>query len=110
MKPTITAHPTEARRRSVLTKQHEITEKINALGTQELTADEIRILKKNIRNQLNLLLMTDEVRAERMSVEDELFHLLSDKEFIRYYNGVWSFKPTESFNIDFYNYKEFVNT
>ena len=45
----------------------------------------------------------------RMLVEDELFHLLSDKEFIRYYNGVWSFKPTESFNIDFYNYKEFVN-
>ncbi len=72
IQPTITAHPTEARRRSVLTKQHEITEKINALGTQELTADEIRILKKNIRNQLNLLLMTDEVRAERMSVEDEV--------------------------------------
>ena len=72
IQPTITAHPTEARRRSVLTKQHEITEKINALGTQELTADEIRIVKKNIRNQLNLLLMTDEVRAERMSVEDEV--------------------------------------
>lgn len=45
----------------------------------------------------------------RILVEDELFHLLSDKEFIRNYNGVWSFKPTESLNIDFYNYKEFVN-
>lgn len=72
IQPTITAHPTEARRRSVLTKQHDITREINALGTQELTADEIRVLKKDIRNQLNLLLKTDEVRAERMSVEDEV--------------------------------------
>ena len=44
-----------------------------------------------------------------MIVEDELFHLLSTKGFIRYYNCVWSFKPTESFNIDFNNYNEFIN-
>lgn len=45
----------------------------------------------------------------RMIVEDELFNLLSTKGFIRYYNSVWSFQPTESFNIDFYNYNEFIN-
>lgn len=45
----------------------------------------------------------------RMGVEDELFNLLSTKMFIRYYNSVWSFQPTESFNIDFYNYNEFIN-
>ena len=45
----------------------------------------------------------------RLLVEDELFHHLSDKGFIRYYNCVWSFKPTESRNINFYNYKEFVD-
>ncbi len=72
IQPTITAHPTEARRRSVLTKQHEITSMINRLGTESLTEDETKLLKKGILNQLNLLLMTDEVRAERMSVEDEV--------------------------------------
>ncbi len=45
----------------------------------------------------------------RILVEDELFHLLSNKGFIRYYNNVWSFKPTDTLNIDFYNYKEFIN-
>lgn len=72
IQPTITAHPTEARRRSVLTKQHEITGMINQLETAYLTRDESRLLRKGILNQLNLLLMTDEVRAERMSVEDEV--------------------------------------
>lgn len=72
IQPTITAHPTEARRRSVLTKQHEISEMVSKLGTDELTSDEERHLRKEILNQLKLLLLTDEVRAERMSVEDEV--------------------------------------
>ncbi len=72
IQPTITAHPTEARRRSVLTKQHEITSMINGLGNNALTPDEETILRKDIANQLRLLLLTDEVRAERMSVEDEV--------------------------------------
>ena len=72
IQPTITAHPTEARRRSVLTKQHEISEMVSKLGTEELTSDEERHLRKEILNQLKLLLLTDEVRAERMSVEDEV--------------------------------------
>ncbi len=72
IQPTITAHPTEARRRSVLTKQHEITTMINELGNDSLTPDESKILRKDIANQLRLLLLTDEVRAERMSVEDEV--------------------------------------
>jgi len=72
IQPTITAHPTEARRRSILTKQHEISEMVSKLGTEELTSDEERHLRKEILNQLKLLLLTDEVRAERMSVEDEV--------------------------------------
>ena len=35
IQPTITAHPTEARRRSILTKQHEISEMVSKLGTEE---------------------------------------------------------------------------
>lgn len=72
IQPTITAHPTEAQRRSVLTKQHQITTMINRLGSDILTSDETKVLKKDISNQLRLLLLTDEVRAERMSVEDEV--------------------------------------
>jgi hypothetical protein len=58
---------------------------------------------------MNEIHMKKGKRWIRMVVEDELFHLLSTKGFIRYYNCVWSFKPTESFNIDFYNYNEFIN-
>ena len=72
IQPTITAHPTEARRRSVLTKQHEISNMIVELGEKEHTADEIKQIENEIVNQLKLLLMTDEVRAERMTVEDEV--------------------------------------
>ncbi|MEQ8578114.1 MAG: phosphoenolpyruvate carboxylase [Balneola sp.] len=72
IQPTITAHPTEAQRRSILTKQHQITSMINRLGHDVLTADETKLLKKDIANQLRLLQLTDEVRAERMSVEDEV--------------------------------------
>lgn len=72
IQPTITAHPTEARRRSVLTKQHEISTMIADVGSNSHTEDEKRHLKREIFNQMKLLLMTDEVRAERMSVEDEV--------------------------------------
>lgn len=72
VQPTITAHPTEARRRSVLTKQQEISSMLTKLGDSDNTPDEIREMNREIRNQINLLLLTDEVRAERLSVEDEV--------------------------------------
>ncbi|MEX0722258.1 MAG: phosphoenolpyruvate carboxylase [Gracilimonas sp.] len=72
IQPTITAHPTEARRRSVLLKQQEIASMISRLGDSDITPDEKIDLRGEIMNQLNLLLLTDEVRAERLSVEDEV--------------------------------------
>lgn len=72
VQPTITAHPTEARRRSVLTKQHDITSDINRLAVDNLSDSERVLLQEDIRNQLKLLMLTDEVRAERMAVEDEV--------------------------------------
>ena len=62
-----------------------------------------------INNFMNEIHLMKGKKWVRIQVEHELFHLLSDKGFIRYYNDVWSFKPTENFNINFYNYKEFVN-
>lgn len=72
IQPTITAHPTEARRRSVLLKQQEIASMISRLGDSDITPDEKIDLRREILNQLNLLLLTDEVRSERLSVEDEV--------------------------------------
>lgn len=89
IQPTITAHPTEARRRSVLTKQHEISNMIASLGTKSMTADEVRFAKKEILNQMKLLLMTDEVRAERMSVEDEV-----ENGLFFFTHTIWDVVPT----------------
>lgn len=89
IQPTITAHPTEARRRSVLTKQHEISDMIARVGTESLTEDEVRFTKKEILNQMKLLLMTDEVRAERMSVEDEV-----ENGLFFFTHTIWDVVPT----------------
>ncbi|MDZ7808148.1 MAG: phosphoenolpyruvate carboxylase [Gracilimonas sp.] len=72
IQPTITAHPTEARRRSVLLKQQELASMISRLGDTDITPDEKIDLHREILNQLNLLLLTDEVRSERLTVEDEV--------------------------------------
>ena len=44
IQPTITAHPTEARRRSILTKQHEISEMLSCLGNERHTTEEIKYI------------------------------------------------------------------
>ena len=89
IQPTITAHPTEARRRSILTKQFEIADMISALGGDLLTTDEQKQMKNEIVNQLLLLLMTDEVRAERMSVEDEV-----ENGLFFFSHTIWDVVPT----------------
>jgi phosphoenolpyruvate carboxylase len=89
IQPTITAHPTEARRRSVLTKQHEISRLIAKLGDQHLTVEETKITKSEIVNQMLLLIMTDEVRAERMSVEDEV-----ENGMYFFTHTIWDVVPT----------------
>ncbi len=89
IQPTITAHPTEARRRSILTKQHEISEMISSLGKNTYTQEEEKYRRKEVQNQLRLLLMTDEVRAERMSVEDEV-----ENGLFFFSHTIWDVIPT----------------
>ncbi|MEX2364337.1 MAG: phosphoenolpyruvate carboxylase, partial [Balneolaceae bacterium] len=72
IQPTFTAHPTEARRRSVLMRQQEVSSMISRLGDDDITPDEQKDLHREILNQLNVLLLTDEIRSERLSVEDEV--------------------------------------
>ncbi|WP_440999485.1 phosphoenolpyruvate carboxylase [Fodinibius sp. SL11] len=88
IQPTITAHPTEARRHSVLIKQQHITEMIEQLKAGDLTPDERKALKLDIFNEIHLLLATDEVRTERVTVEDEV-----ENGIFYFRNAIWQTIP-----------------
>ncbi len=76
IQPTLTAHPTEARRRSVLFKQQELGRHLKNRQRSDLTNREQEDVLAEIYHQIALLLATDEIRAERMSVRDEIEHAL----------------------------------
>ncbi|TYP91932.1 Phosphoenolpyruvate carboxylase, type 1 [Fodinibius salinus] len=88
IQPTITAHPTEARRHSVLVKQQRITEMIGQLRRQDLTPSERKEKKMDIFNEIHLLLATDEVRSERVTVEDEV-----ENGMFYFRNAIWETIP-----------------
>ncbi len=69
--PTLTAHPTEARRRTVITKQLEIAGAARTLRGGPLTPGDRDNLERRIRAAVSLLLMSDDVRARRLNVDDE---------------------------------------
>jgi phosphoenolpyruvate carboxylase len=72
IQPTITAHPTEARRRSILNKQENITAMIRDYTSDHYTPNEKESILRQIFNEISLLISTDEVRSERLTVEDEV--------------------------------------
>jgi phosphoenolpyruvate carboxylase len=88
IQPTLTAHPTEARRRSVLHKQRRIAELLRGLQRPDGTAEEASTAATTLQQQVSLLFATDDVRAERPSVHDEIDHGLY---FLR--TGIWSIAP-----------------
>jgi phosphoenolpyruvate carboxylase len=88
IQPTFTAHPTEARRRSILFKQQAIAAVLSKLQVCELTPGEAEDALSDIHHQISLLFATDEVRSSGMRVETEVEHGLY---FIR--NSVWETIP-----------------
>ena len=72
IQPTLTAHPTEARRLSILYKQQHISRILSRLNRERLTPREKEHVLADIQNQISLLLSTDEIRADRPSVDDEV--------------------------------------
>src|SRR6056297_3929333 len=72
IQPTITAHPTEARRRSILNKQENITAMIRDYNSDYYTPNEKETILRQIFKEISLLISTDEVRSERLTVEDEV--------------------------------------
>ncbi|MCC5906058.1 MAG: phosphoenolpyruvate carboxylase [Balneolaceae bacterium] len=88
IQPTITAHPTEARRRSILNKQENITAMIDEIDNLNLTPNEREAKLRQIMNEIALLISTDEVRSERLTVEDEV-----ENGLFYFTNSIWRTVP-----------------
>ncbi len=72
IQPTLTAHPTETRRRSILLKQRQIGACLNELDRDRRTPLENARNESTARQTLSLLLASDEIRAQRLTVLDEV--------------------------------------
>jgi phosphoenolpyruvate carboxylase len=72
VQPTLTAHPTEARRRTILHKQQRIAALLRDLRRSDATAEEQERARRSIFDQITLLLSTDQVRTARPEVKDEV--------------------------------------
>jgi phosphoenolpyruvate carboxylase len=74
IEPTLTAHPTEARRRSILYKQLRVAKLFGELQQPGLSEKQQCSLQAQIKEAILLLLATDEIRTESLTVEDEVQH------------------------------------
>lgn len=72
IQPTLTAHPTEARRRSILRKQKRIAAALALRHNPELTPGERQLNEEQLQCDVMLMLATDEVRAARPHVITEV--------------------------------------
>lgn len=88
IQPTLTAHPTEARRRSILYKQKRIAALLDLLNRRENTPEEQEEVLAELSNQISLLLATDDIRMVRPTVDDEVE---SGLYFVR--NAIWNTVP-----------------
>ena len=72
IQPTLTAHPTETRRRTILDKQTDLARCIIKLRDQDLTARQRDETAQEMDRIISMMLMTDEIRAQRLGVDDEV--------------------------------------
>jgi phosphoenolpyruvate carboxylase len=69
---TLTAHPSEATRRTVLEKLYRIAGILEQMGRSKLTPAEKDTAARDIRQEIATLWQTDEVRREKPTVGDEV--------------------------------------
>jgi len=74
--PVFTAHPTEATRRTLLEKQQRIARALIRNLDPSLTPDEAESVLGQIRAEVTAAWQTDEHPSDRLSVADELEHVL----------------------------------
>ena len=72
IQPTLTAHPTEARRRAILRKQQHIAALLADLQRADATPEVREEALDALYNEVALLLATDEIRTERPTVQEEV--------------------------------------
>jgi phosphoenolpyruvate carboxylase len=76
----LTAHPTEASRRTVLLAHVRIAEELDRLDDALLTPARRRDVEERLAEEVTLLWQTDEVRHDRLRISDEIR------------NGLWFFE------------------
>ncbi|HHP7237047.1 phosphoenolpyruvate carboxylase [Longibacter sp.] len=86
--PTLTAHPTEARRRTVLQKQQRIAGLLATLQSPDATPDERSTTLDELYDQIAFLLGTDEIRSERPTVQEEV-----EQGHYFVHGGIWDTIP-----------------
>ncbi len=70
--PTMTAHPTEAKRVTILEIHRRLYLRLVELENQRWTPRERTRLIQEVRNEIDLLWLTGELRLERPSLDDEI--------------------------------------
>ncbi len=72
IEPTLTAHPTEARRRTILHIQRSISELVFRLNSESLIQSEKDQMMSELFSQISILISSDDVRPSSLSVLDEV--------------------------------------
>ncbi len=75
--PVITAHPSEAKRRTIKSALQGIFQTLQALDDPRLRGFYREEVRQRLANQIQVLWKTDEVRAQRVEVRDEVASGLS---------------------------------
>ena len=72
IEPTLTAHPTEARRRTILHIQQSISELVLRISNESLIPSEKEELLTELYSLISILISADDVRPSSLSVIDEV--------------------------------------
>lgn len=72
VQPTLTAHPTEAKRRSVLDNLVQIANALLELQSGVASPEQQRDCMRRLAALIRVLLATDDIRPKRLEVEDEV--------------------------------------
>jgi phosphoenolpyruvate carboxylase len=72
IEPTLTAHPTEARRRTILHIQRSISELVMRINNESLIPSEKEQLLAELYSMISILISADDVRPSSLNVIDEV--------------------------------------
>ena len=92
---TLTAHPTEARRQTILQKQRDVNKLLAQLNQPQTEQQKVTLIEQ-LRQSILLFLYTDSVRSKNLSVADEVRNGLY---FLR--TTIWQSLPTLYADIKF---------